>query len=275
MPITMCFYTFLISALFFVAFNLKRMPMLFKKLKIFRKEIININLITLFCWLFFFYALKYIEPAIVAAILFGSRFVVMLFIERCSYSASAHQKKDYMIAGAVSAVIIYLVLISFSDYTAVEVHHTFSQDLFGVIASMVSGGMLAAGSISVKRLNLAGFSGMDVMCVRFVFLLILTGMIYYFFIPRAIDDYYFFEVVFVSALSLVLIPQLLLQGAAMRLQPMTIAMALPLTPMIVYCLEFADGRLSTSFWTFIGVLLLSALTIYAAKLRYQSAFSSQ
>lgn len=273
MPITMCFYIFLISALFFIIVNLKRLPMLAKRVKCFWREIVNINIITLFCWLFFFYALKYIEPAIVAALLFGSRFVVMLLIERWFYSASTHQRKDYAVSAGIIIAIIYLIFVSLSDYTAIEIQHSFFQIIFGLLASIVSGGMLAAGSISVKRLNLAGFSGMDVMSVRFFLLLILTGTAYYFFIPRAIDDYYFGEIVFVSALSLILIPQLLLQGAAMRLQPVVVAMTLPITPIIVYCLEFADSRLTTSLWTLAGVVAISVLTSYAAKVRYQFSFT--
>ena len=193
MPITMSFYIFLIANLFFITFNLKRLPSVLNRIKIFWQEIVNVNIITLFCWLFFFYALKYIEPAIVAALIFGLRFVVMLLIERWFYSASTHQKQDYLVAIGIAVVAVYLIGISLSEHTAIEAHHSFFQIAFGLLASVVSGGMLTIGSISVKRLNLAGFSGMDVMSIRFIFLLLLTGVTYYFFIPRAINDFYFFD----------------------------------------------------------------------------------
>ncbi len=71
-PELLCFAIFVISALFFLLYNVKNLPALYQKVISNSRTVLFVNVTTFLCWYGVIYPLKYIEPAIVAAIILAA-----------------------------------------------------------------------------------------------------------------------------------------------------------------------------------------------------------
>jgi len=267
-PNTVCFYTFLISFIFFTGMNFNNLPLLFNKIKENKKKVVAINITTVFCWIFFFYPLKVIEPAIVGAILLGSRYIATIPIGKLFYKKQQVFYEDYFAAILMLIVLIYLSYLCYSDKTAIQ-HKTSVFEITLAITSSILGGIaLAFNTFHAKKLSDAKFTPLDTLSVRFLLLIILTGLWEFYFVKSSTSISFFYPMI-VSAISLIIIPQLILQNAISKLQPVSISIASPFMPILTFFLEFIDGRLVPTMWTISGVSSVFLICLFGISSRYR------
>jgi len=267
-PNTVCFYTFLISFLFFAGMNLSNMPHLLKKIKENKKEVLAINITTVFSWVFFFYPLKIIEPAIVGSIFLGSSYLSTIPMGKLIYKKQQVYFKDYFTAVMMLMALMYLMYLCYSGKTAIQ-HHVSATEISIAIISCVFGGIaLAINTINAKKLSDAKFTPLDTLTVRFLFLILLTGAWEVLFIQTSSSISFFYPML-ISAISLIIIPQLILQNAISKLQPVSISIASPFMPILTFFLEFIDGRLTPTAWSIAGVSTVFFICLFGILSRYK------
>jgi drug/metabolite transporter (DMT)-like permease len=267
-PNTVCFYTFLISFLFFVGMNSNNFSALIRKIKENTSKVLTINITTVLCWIFFFYPLKIIEPAIVGAILLGSSYLATIPIGKLIYKKQQVFFEDYFAAFLMFLVLLYLSFLCYSGKTAIQNKATAFEISTAIISCILGGISLALNTIQAKKLSDAKFTPLDTLSVRFILLIVITGIWEVFFI-RTSPTLSFFYPMLISAVSLIIIPQLMIQNAISKLQPVSISIASPFMPILTFFLEFIDGRLAPTMWTISGVSSVFLICLFGILSRYR------
>lgn len=267
-PIALCFYTTLCSLIFFILL-IKNHKEIFHKALARKKEIIVINLATTGCWLFLFFPLKYLEPSIVGALTLCITPIATLIIGRLIYQQQTVNKHDYAISIFTFLVALYLMAIGFFGHTAIKFIST-TNNMLSIFCCIVVSGSLALSNIYAKKLNNSGFIPLEILAVRFVLLVFITGIMTFFIKEgRNLDSTYLTVLsIMITTFTVIIIPQIAYQKAIRELQPITVAMLLPLMPVMTYFIEFFDSRLKLTIYPIMGILAVFGITIVSASYRY-------
>jgi|GEM_PF-6539643 len=268
-PSVICFYVFSLASLIFFILNHKHLTDLSVKARKEMKNVLWMNITTAGSWYFFMYPLKYIEPAIVDAIIFGAIPISTLLIARVIYKKQIASLRDYIISGTIALTIIYFIGICFLGKTSAH-FPSWKSAFISIVFCILGGISLAFNNIYAKKLSESGFTPLDTLTVRFLLLIFLSG-----FMMHGLSSSFpwgteLLKNSLIVTLTLVIIPQLAFQIAVRDLQPLSIAIILPLMPAVVFFIQFADSRLHPSIWSIGGITVICLFSIMGAVFRYQT-----
>lgn len=266
-----CFFLFLIPSLFFFMINLKQFPSLLKRIQPEIKKVIMLNVTTVGSWLFLTYPLKYVEPCVVSAIILGITPIFTLWISKYIGLRFAFHSHNYLIAGLLMMSVLYLItlcVLNKTTVTHITPWHVFLLMLSCTAASVSS----AANTIYTKKLSQLDFTPVDILSMRFIFLIVLAGIA-----ALTLGEFNKIEInsvmfssILISASVLIIVPQIFFQLSVRELEPLSINIISPLMPVLIFFIELMMNHSPVVIYTLIGILSVCIISLGGSILRYQA-----
>jgi drug/metabolite transporter (DMT)-like permease len=220
------------------------------------KEVVMLNILTAMVFIFFYVALKYVEPAIVSAIEWGIGPVIALLLMK---SKSPFQKLGATSIIASSGVFIgtiFLVWASLNGESGVMIYsHTIL--LMGLVFSFLTGIGNVAFAFFSKQLSDQGWSSTKILSQRFFLIIFIAGFIVWFnnyYQPLDLTDIGW---ILLITLSGTIFPLYLLQLSLKYCSPFMVLIISSLVPCITFFFQMFDPRIELSYFTLIGVIIIT------------------
>jgi drug/metabolite transporter (DMT)-like permease len=254
---------FSLSTVIFAAVTLIRAPGDFGKLRGHMVAIVVANATTALAWTCFFFALTYLDPAIVNTVhsAMGPLTVVVLgaggialakpkAIGRIEYAGYAG------IAASVAA-LWWVVLGGYSGLPAASL----GVSITGLVLLSVSGASITVSLLYCKRLQDRGVGADAVTAVRYIVLILLAGAVVFWHGGLGIAAPREFASLAAATTALIVLPLFAFQLGIGRTTPLTAQVIRALGPAFVFALEQFDGRMHYSLPTLVCILAYSASVI--------------
>lgn len=258
-PFTLLFWSFLATSVFFLL--RLRFTQSSKDTRIPRDSIrplILLNIASSLSWIGYYYALRYIEPAIVSALMggIGPLFVVLsgLVLLR------AMSLRQVITSTGIIIGAIVLAWTSVSEQSAVQ-NVSQTHIVVGLVAALIGGFGQVLTTLSTKRLANKNWNASQLMAHRFYLLIAVSGLAAFngpSLTVETIPDLFGLLVVGIFG---VLVPLWLLQKGIIHSSPFTVSVLLALGPLMTLCFQGFDSRLSLSLWSVIGCVIIVLSTV--------------
>lgn len=255
---------FTLSTVIFGAVTLIRAPGDFGKLRGHMRSIIAANITTAIAWTSFFFALTYIDPAIVNTIhsAMGPLTVVVLGTFGITLAKpGAVGRVEYAGYAGIAASVAALWWVVVGGYSGLPTINL-TASVIGLALLCVSGGSITVSLLYCKHLQDRGIGADAVTTVRYVVLIVLAGAVVLWNgnfggieTPRQ------FMMLSVAAIVLIALPLYAYQLGIGRTTPLTAQVIRALGPVFVFALEQFDGRMHYSKPTLVCILAYSASVI--------------
>lgn len=227
-----------------------------------RRCLLMLNISSAALWISFFLALKWVEPAIVSALIGGIGIISTLALNKLLRPSAVMISADYIAAGIIAFASLYLGWASMDGRTAVKDELDGYQVLLGFSMMFVCGVAMALTSILSKIVADHGVSSRYLYAHRFYLLLAITGL-YTCLNPSkvaAVIDH--LDALILLAFAGVILPLLLLQEGIKRCEPVTTESILAAAPLFTVIFQTVDSRLAFSVFSFVGVVLICLAATY-------------
>lgn len=259
-PILVMVTTFLISGLFFLISELPRATELIALAKKNISTVFAVNISTAVSWVGFFYALRYLEPAIVSAMCFAIGPILSTLTSRFFRPQIAVLKIEAVAAVGTLLGILILVVSTLGGFSSLGTIEN-SKGAIGLSLSIFSALGIMGNTFFQKQLSESGFRTQQVMAVRFWFLIFLGAIL----APRdGIDQLYqgsfIVQNLFIAGATVIL-PLYLLQRGIERLEPITISLILAAMPILTFFMQLFDTRLVPSFFSLAGITICLGFSV--------------
>lgn len=220
------------------------------------QSLVKLNVSSVLAFMGFYFALKFIEPAIVSSLEMGlgPLFVIFLLLLQRQFVGKA----QWGIALGTLLASILLVVTIFNGQSGVTTIQN-TDTILGVIASVFCGIGAVLCTTYSKELSVVGWTSSMVLTHRFYGIIILSFISTF----NLLFDYFFDHVlwIFIMTIGGVLIPMYLLQKGIQYCKTFFVMMSLCFVPVFTFFFQLFDPRLSWSTTTFIGVILLFSLGV--------------
>lgn len=215
-----------------------------------RSSLFKLNIASILAFMGFYFALKYIEPAIVSSLEMGlgPLFVLLLTIQQKKRVINA----QWGIALGIFGACILLIVAIFSGQSAVRTWDQYS--IIGVGASILCGLGAVLCTVYSKQLSEVGWTTSMILSKRFYGIILLSFIVTY-------DVMFTYSVeniswILVMTVIGVLIPMYLLQKGIQYCEVFLVMMSLCFIPVFTFFFQLFDPRLQWSNITLLGVVLL-------------------
>ena len=250
--------SFIITALYFQGFTFKQ------RIKVnwmeASKPLLKLNIASAITFLGFYFALKYVEPAIVSSLEMGIAplfILVLMMLQRKTISI----KKWTVSIGTLLAcfILIWAVINGESGITS-----QISTEMFiGVFASIFCGIGAVFCSEYSKQLSDYGWTSSMILSKRYIGIILISFIFTYdLIIPYFMDNIIWILLVTIGG---VLIPNYLLQKGIQYTNTFLVMMSLSFIPVFTFLFQLFDARIHFSIVTCVGVLLLFICGISSLK----------
>ncbi len=255
-----------VMAIFFFALQARTLSSFLAKIKKEYREVLLLNISTAMSWVTFFFAVKYLEPAVSDTIVFAVGPIMTAFFWRILRPQSPVTKQERWAAIGVAVGLLFLGFNTIQGNSAVG---TLSLEgaLLGLLNSVVGGFGVAFNTIYSKRLSDNGMRVSEIMGCRF-FLLLVVGILLW---PNveavSFNPEFAMSILIISFLGLI-IPLYLIQMGIERCEPITVSLLLALIPAISFVFQTFDWRLEFSELSLIGITISLAFTLIGIRSRF-------
>ena len=256
-PAGLAAVSFTLAVVFFAALRLRQNGLPRRaELTRHRRDLVAINVTTTVTWMSTFYALKYLEPAIVNVIGLALGPVIMTLAGPLMRRHSRVSAAETVVAVAICGLLGMLLWGSFNGDSGLG-HISATHAVLGLVFTLACAAGSAVNIIYMKRLNEAGCDSDTVLATRFVLMAVAAwglvalggqGSVHAALVPGA-----------VVAVIGVGLPIYVLQVGIRYTEPITTSLLVSLSPLFAFVLQLADGRLKFSALTLAGVLGVVAL----------------
>jgi drug/metabolite transporter (DMT)-like permease len=254
---------FSISTVIFAFAALIRVPADFGKLRGQMGSVIAANITTALAWTCFFFALTYLDPAIVNTIhsAMGPLTVVVLG----AYGVALAKPKaigriEYAGYAGIAASVVALWCVVIGGYPGLPTTNL-KVSITGLALLGVSGASITVSLLYCKRLQDRGVGADAVTAVRYIALIALAGIVILWHGPAAIPPPHELAALAVAATALIVLPLFAFQLGIGRTAPLTAQVIRALGPVFVFALEQSDSRMRYSTATLVCILLYSVSVI--------------
>ncbi|MEH6944949.1 EamA family transporter [Bacillus sp. JJ722] len=222
------------------------------------QALLKLNLSSVLAFMGFYFALKFIEPAIVSSLEMGLGpfFVILL---------TSIQRKDVSKAQwgiAIGTLLAcYLLIVSiFNGDSGLHVKLDINT-ILGIIASVFCGLGAVLCTVYSKQLSSIGWTSSMILTHRFYGIVLLSFMFTY----DLIVHYFVDHIVWILIVTIagVLIPMYLLQKGIQYCKTFLVMMSLCFIPVFTFFFQLFDPRLSWSTTTLFAVILLFILGVFS------------
>ena len=218
--------------------------------------LLKLNLSSVLAFMGLYFALKYIEPAIVSSLEMGvgPLFVVLIAL----LQRQAVKRENWIIAIGTLLTTLLLIYAIFTGQSATEMQWNVNI-ILGIIASIACGLGAVLCTIYSKQLSRAGWTSSMILSKRFYGIILFS----FFFTYDLIFDYTMENISWILVVTIigVLIPMYLLQKGIQYCETFLVMMSLCFIPVFTFFLQLFDPRLHWSNLTLLGVLLLFVLGV--------------
>lgn len=241
--------SFLLTTLYFQLFAMKQKKQInWTKARV---PLIKLNIASAVTFLSFYFALKYIEPAIVSSLEMG---IAPLFI-LCIYAVQKQRvaKMEWAIGvGTLVACTILIVAVLTNQSAIVEGDVLMST--LAIAASVACGIGAVYCSQYSKALNDLGWTSSMILSKRYITIVLISLCLTW----KDIAQYFMDNVSWIAVVTTlgVLLPNYLLQKEIQYTNTFLVMMSLSFIPVITFVCQLFDSRLQFSVITLIGVCLL-------------------
>ncbi|MBV9160721.1 MAG: ATP-grasp domain-containing protein [Pseudonocardiales bacterium] len=267
-PFTFLFWSFFISTVFFGVLLIARNGL--GALAVDRVSLVpllTLNATSAFNWIGYFFALRFIEPAIVSAIMGGLGPLSTILLER----ALRGRRLPSRIYVPAAGVLVGAGLLAWASLTGRSGLKEISivTSATGLAASAVGGVSQALNTVATKQLGDRGWGSTQIMTHRFYLLLIvaagfaLTGP------GLSVHSGPTVGMMLIATVMGVIAPLWPLQRGIILSEPFTIAVMLSLAPILTYLFQGFDNRMHWSAVSAAGCAMVAVCTIYGTRIIHQ------
>jgi len=265
-PFIVCFFTFSLATAVFLIYNVVNLGALWGRIQ--GKRVIGpalgINVSSFVSWGLMIYPLTYLQPTLVATLILGVNPISTAVITRIFFK----QKSPGKLVGTSLALFIVIVFLSFRTLRGESnIPDTpYLQVVLSLLCCYMSGIAASVNNILAKRIMMNDFGIIDVMCMRFYLTIIISGIIGFSTHQVALNQYLVFSI-FLTTLTFVIIPLVLLQIALKKLDPLRVAIISPLMPVLVVLMQLygnVNALSQTTISATVAIWLLVSLGTYWA-----------
>ncbi|MFB7158778.1 EamA family transporter [Lysinibacillus sp. NPDC056232] len=228
-------------------------------------DVVKLNVASVLAFMGFYFALKYVESAIVSALEMGigPLFVLVLAV----FAKESIPKAQWVIATGTFIACTILIVAVVSGKSAVQMDITWPV-ILALIASVGCGVGAVLCTIYSKRLSEAGWTTSMILANRYYGIILLS-----FFATFDIFFKYFSGniswIIAVTAVG-VMLPMYLLKIGIQYCSPLIVMMSLCFVPLFTFFFQMFDVRLSWSPVSLIGISLLFILGVCSLYLEKRS-----
>jgi drug/metabolite transporter (DMT)-like permease len=254
---------FSLSTLIFAAVTLIRAPGDFGKLCGQMGAIIVANVTTALAWTCFFFALTYLDPAIVNTIHSAMGPLTVVVLSACGAALAkpkAIGRIEYAGYAGIAASVAALWWVVLGGYSGLPTANL-GVSIAGLALLSVSGASITVSLLCCKRLQDRGVGADAVTAVRYIVLILLAGAVVRWHGGMAVATPREFASLSVATTALIVLPLFAFQLGIGRTTPLTAQVIRALGPVFVFALEQFDGRMHYSLPTLACILAYSASVI--------------
>lgn len=227
--------------------------------------LIALNTTSAFNWIGYFFALRYLEPAIVAAIMCGFGPVSVVVLDRVIRGNSISRHACVAAAGTIVGAG-FLVWTSFNGLAGIRSNSTIDV-IVGLGAALAGGISQALTTIVIKELGGRGWTASRIMVHRFHLLLVVAGILATSGPGMSISSGAQLNMFLIAVVFGVITPLFLLQRGILLSDPFTTSVLLALGPVLTYVFQLLDDRIRLSSTSAIGCIFVVGFVIYGAVLQ--------
>ena len=254
---------FTLSTGIFAFVTLIRAPADFAKLRGHMGAIIAANITTALAWTCFFFALTYLDPAIVNTVHSAMGPLTVIVLGACGVALAKPKAIGRIefagyagIAGSVAA-LWWVVIAGYSGLPTTNL----AASIMGLALLSVSGASITVSLLYCKRLQDCGIGADAVTAARYIVLIMLAATVVLCRGKTGIATPRELGILSVATTALIVLPLFAFQLGIGRTTPLTAQVIRALGPVFVFALEQFDGRMHYSAPTLVCILAYSASVI--------------
>ena len=262
--------SFGVSTAVFLRIAAVRYPRDFRLLAAYAGKVAWINVSTAAAWLGFLYALRHLEPAVVATLYNGAGPLTILAIAAAGKVPGAAKpvRLELLAYAGLAAALAGLALIVLMDRSGLTGGEPWVQ-VSALAGAFFGGVFITASYLTTRQINDAGVSTEGALGVSFLLTLLIAAVLECgdgsaAMRPGLADGVWLTGVSFV----LIVLPALLVRIGVKRSSPLAANVFRTLGPVCVFAVQQVDGRLSFSGATLLCVLMFFVCSIAASALRF-------
>src|SRR5262245_4544518 len=227
------------------------------------RDIVWVNVTTALAWISFFYALQTVEPLLVQVLFSGIGPVAIVWLDGADRSRGERVGHVGLLLTIVMAGGVAVAGLSGGAL------QPFAHAVLGVALALFAGFSISVSTVLSRRLNDAGVDPTALVALRFpgatllaAALLLPAGQSL---VALGVRE----TVVGVAGASLLLVvaPIYVNQVGIALASPLTVRVALAVGPVLIFVLQLADGRVSSSPYSLTCAVLYGLVAVTAAVLR--------
>ena len=220
-----------------------------------RAPLVKLNIASVLAFMGFYFALKYIEPAIVSSLEMG---LGPLFALLLAVGQKGHvDKGQWAVAIGTLGACLLLIVSVFTGGSALESWDR--NSVMGIVASVLCGLGAVLCTTYSKQLSEEGWTSSMILAKRFYGIILLSLLATY----DVLFAYLTQHIMWIAVMTVigVLLPMYLLQKGIQYCEVFIVMMSLCFIPVFTFFFQLFDARLEWSNSTFIGVILLLLLGV--------------
>lgn len=264
-PFTFLFWSFFASTVFFAVLLAARNGL--RALRIDRGSavpLLILNTTSAFNWIGYFYALHFIEPAIVSAIMGGLGPLCTIALDRLLRKRRLPQR---IFAPAIG-VLFGAGLLAWASLTGQSglADTSVAASLIGLSAASVAGVSQALNTVATKQLAERAWSATRIMTHRFYLLLLVAVGLAVTGPGLSVGGASQAGLLAVATLLGVIAPLWPLQRGIILSEPFTVAALLALAPVLTYLFQGFDDRMDWSVASATGCAVVTVFTVFGTRM---------
>jgi len=251
--------SFFITAIIFNVIALKQRGRFNISAQKYSNDLVKLNVSSVLAFMGFYYALKFIEPAIVSSLEMGvGPFFVIVVTAIITKKKIRATRAQWIITIGTFAASLLLMMTALLGLSGVKVTNN-TDFVYGITASVLCGLGAVLCTIYSKRLSNAGWTSSSILAHRFYGIVVISFLMTYDILPTylmANIDWIILVTIFGVA-----IPTFLLQKGIQYCDPFVVMMSICFIPAFTFVFQLADPRIEWSTTSLIGVLMLFTLGV--------------
>jgi len=228
----------------------------------------TLNAMTALSWIGYFIALRYIEPAIVTAIVCGFGPPSVIALERVVRQRKLPSHAYVAAAGTLLGTEV-LVWASMAGLSGIKTTNPY-ESLVGLIAAIVGGISQAMSVIATKQLGDKGWNSTRIMSHRFHLLIPIAAILAISGPGLSVASFDQLNHLVIDMIFGVALPLWLLQRGILLSTPFVVSVLLSLGPVLTYLVQGFDDRIAWSIPSALGCLVVVLFTIYGTVVKSNS-----